>query len=89
MTASEAEPLPGDIFEESQSLTIQDLSRICAVEEQHIVEFVHEGGGQVRLFRVAAKTCRKSRGEKLVEHMRGKATRTLTTEQIMALTRGD
>jgi chaperone modulatory protein CbpM len=43
MTASEAEPLPGDIFEESQSLTIQDLSRICAVEEQHIVEFVHEG----------------------------------------------
>jgi AbrB family looped-hinge helix DNA binding protein len=66
-----------------------DIREAAGLVPDTEVEFVHEGGGQVRLFRVAPKTCRKSRGEKLVEHMRGKATRTLTTEQIMALTRGD
>ena len=42
MTASE-EPLRGAIFEESTVLTVKDLSRICAVDERHIVEFVEEG----------------------------------------------
>jgi len=37
------EPLVGAIFEESQVLTITDLSRLCAVEERRIVEFVEEG----------------------------------------------
>jgi chaperone modulatory protein CbpM len=43
MPPSEDEPLPGTIFEESAVLTIKDLSRLCAVEERHIVEFVEEG----------------------------------------------
>jgi chaperone modulatory protein CbpM len=43
MTSSEKQPLSGAIFEESAILTIQDLSRICAVDERHIMELVHEG----------------------------------------------
>ena len=34
------------------------------------------------------KRVRKSRGERLVDRLRGKATRRMTTEQILALTRG-
>ncbi len=43
MTSSPDHPLSGVIFEESAVLTVRDLSRICAVEERHIVEFVEEG----------------------------------------------
>ena len=43
MTSSDKQPLAGAIFEESAILTIQDLSRICAVDERHIMELVHEG----------------------------------------------
>jgi chaperone modulatory protein CbpM len=43
MTSPEKQAISGAIFEESAVLTIQDLSRICAVEERHIVELVHEG----------------------------------------------
>ena len=43
MTSAEDHPLRGAIFEESSVLTLQDLSRMCAVEERHIVEFVEEG----------------------------------------------
>jgi chaperone modulatory protein CbpM len=43
MTSSENEVLSGAIFEESAVLTVRDLSRMCAVEERHIVELVHEG----------------------------------------------
>jgi chaperone modulatory protein CbpM len=43
MPASHDHPLTGVIFEETALLTVQDLSRICAVEERHIVEFVEEG----------------------------------------------
>jgi chaperone modulatory protein CbpM len=43
MTASQDRPFPGVIFEESAVLTVKDLSRICAVDESHIVEFVEEG----------------------------------------------
>jgi len=35
--------LPGTIFDETTMLTLQDLSRMCSVEERHIVEFVEEG----------------------------------------------
>jgi chaperone modulatory protein CbpM len=35
--------LQGTIFDESAVLTLEDLSRMCAVDEQHIVEFVEEG----------------------------------------------
>jgi chaperone modulatory protein CbpM len=43
MTSSEAPALSGAIFEESAVLTVKDLSRLCAVDERHIVEFVEEG----------------------------------------------
>jgi chaperone modulatory protein CbpM len=43
MTSSEKQAISGAIFEESTVLTIRDLSRICAVDERHIVELVHEG----------------------------------------------
>jgi chaperone modulatory protein CbpM len=43
MTSSEDQPLPGAIFEQSALLTVKDLSRMCAVDERHIVEFVEEG----------------------------------------------
>jgi chaperone modulatory protein CbpM len=35
--------LSGTLFDESATLSIQDLSRMCAVDERHIVEFVEEG----------------------------------------------
>jgi chaperone modulatory protein CbpM len=35
--------LSGTIFEDSSLLTLKDLSRMCATDEQHIVEYVHEG----------------------------------------------
>ena len=43
MSTSEDQALPGAIFEESAVLSVKDLSRMCAVDEQHIVEFVEEG----------------------------------------------
>jgi chaperone modulatory protein CbpM len=43
MTSSEGPALSGAIFEESTVLTVKDLSRMCAVDERHIVEFVEEG----------------------------------------------
>jgi chaperone modulatory protein CbpM len=43
MSSSEDQALSGAIFEESALLTVKDLSRMCAVDERHIVEFVEEG----------------------------------------------
>ena len=43
MTSPHNQALSGAIFEESTLLTVQDLSRMCAVEERHIVELVDEG----------------------------------------------
>ncbi len=43
MSSSNDRALPGDIFEESAALTVKDLSRICSVDERHIVAFVEEG----------------------------------------------
>lgn len=43
MSSSEDQVLAGAIFEESAVLTVKDLSRMCAVDERHIVEFVEEG----------------------------------------------
>jgi AbrB family looped-hinge helix DNA binding protein len=55
------------------------------------VDFVEEGKGRLRLIR-ARKTKGKTRGEKLVEHMKRFARAhpiKMTTEEIMALTRGE
>jgi AbrB family looped-hinge helix DNA binding protein len=49
------------------------------------VEFVDDGD-VVRLRKVAAG---KRRGRRLVEHMRGRATGRLSTDEILALTRGE
>ncbi len=35
--------LTGAIFESTQRVSLRELSRLCAVDEQHIVEFVAEG----------------------------------------------
>jgi chaperone modulatory protein CbpM len=35
--------LTGTIFDQSAILSIKDLSRMCNVDERHIVEFVEEG----------------------------------------------
>jgi len=43
MSSPEDQALIGAIFEESSVLTVKDLSRMCAVDERHIVEFVEEG----------------------------------------------
>src|ERR1700733_9402258 len=43
MPLSQDQALSGAIFEESGLLTLKDLSRMCAVDERHIVEFVEEG----------------------------------------------
>jgi chaperone modulatory protein CbpM len=43
MSSSEDQTLSGAIFEESALLTVKELSRMCAVDERHIVEFVEEG----------------------------------------------
>jgi chaperone modulatory protein CbpM len=43
MSPSNDRALEGTIFDDSVVLTLEDLSRMCAVPEQHIVEFVEEG----------------------------------------------
>ena len=43
MSSPQDQALAGAIFEETAVLTVKDLSRMCAVEERHIVEFVEEG----------------------------------------------
>jgi chaperone modulatory protein CbpM len=43
MSPSDDHALAGTIFDESVVLTLEELSRMCAVPEQHIVEFVDEG----------------------------------------------
>ncbi|HET6319841.1 MAG TPA: AbrB/MazE/SpoVT family DNA-binding domain-containing protein [Chloroflexota bacterium] len=51
------------------------------------VEFSVEGTA-VRI-RKARRGRKQGRGRSIVEHLRGKATSGLTTDQIMALTRGE
>lgn len=43
MSLPEIDALTGAIFEESAVLSVRDLSRMCAVDERHIVEFIEEG----------------------------------------------
>jgi AbrB family looped-hinge helix DNA binding protein len=50
------------------------------------VEFVYDGK-TVQIVR-ANRGKKTSRGARLVEHMRGRGTIKLTTDQIMAMTRG-
>ncbi len=43
MSPSDDRALSGTIFDESATLSIRELSRMCAVDERHIIEFVEEG----------------------------------------------
>jgi chaperone modulatory protein CbpM len=43
MSPADDPAFPATLFDESMILSIQDLSRMCAVDERHIVEFVEEG----------------------------------------------
>jgi chaperone modulatory protein CbpM len=43
MSRSDDQMLTGAIFDESAMLSLRDLSRMCSVDEKHIVEFVEEG----------------------------------------------
>ena len=43
MTLPDAEPLSGDIIEETVVLSVADLSRMISVDERHIVALVEEG----------------------------------------------
>jgi hypothetical protein len=53
------------------------------------VQFILVGSGEVRLVKATKKkSVRKSRGELLIEHMRGEGNLKMTTDEIMALTRG-
>ncbi len=46
-------------------------------------------GEVVRLIRGSAKRAENSRGERLVAHLQGKGDIAMSTDEIMALTRGD
>ena len=65
-------------------IEIREKARLLPGEE---VEFVVEGE-TVRIVKAAAKSG-QSRGERLVRDLRGRATSKLTTDEIMALTRGE
>jgi chaperone modulatory protein CbpM len=43
MPPSDDQLLTGAIFDESAVLSLKDLSRMCLVDERHIMEFVEEG----------------------------------------------
>lgn len=43
MSPSDEQALTGTIFDGNSILSIHDLSRMCEVDERHIVEFVEEG----------------------------------------------
>jgi AbrB family looped-hinge helix DNA binding protein len=51
------------------------------------VEFQVEGGG-VRLVKAKRGTGRKTRGQKLVESLRGRGNFGMTTDEVIALMRG-
>jgi len=43
MPTTKSQPLAGHIVEEYGYVSIEDLSRLCAVDSRHIVELVEEG----------------------------------------------
>jgi chaperone modulatory protein CbpM len=43
MSAANDHALQGTLFDDSAVLSLEDLSKMCAVDEQHIVQYVEEG----------------------------------------------
>jgi AbrB family looped-hinge helix DNA binding protein len=65
----------------------QDLREQAGLMPGTDVEFELEAGG-VRLVKARPGLKRKTRGEKLVERLRGKGEFKMTTDEILALMRG-
>jgi len=65
----------------------QDLREQTGLMPGTDVEFKLEAGG-VRLVKIKSPSERKSRGQKLVERLRGKGDFRMTTDQVLALMRG-
>ena len=63
----------------------RDIRRKLCLDARSEVEFVSEGN---RVF-LRLVTGAPTRGNRLVEALRGKATVKMTTDEIMALTRGE
>ena len=64
----------------------QDIRERAGLLPHTEVEFVYDGKA-VKIVRADRKK-KTSRGARLVEHMRGRGTIKLTTDQIIAMTRG-
>ena len=64
----------------------QDIRERAGLLPHTEVEFIYDGK-TVQIVRADRKK-KTSRGARLVEHMRGRGTIKLTTDQIMAMTRG-
>jgi AbrB family looped-hinge helix DNA binding protein len=62
----------------------QDIRERAGLLPHTEVEFIYDGK-TVRIVRARGR--RKSRGARLVAHMRGRGSGSLSTEEIMALTR--
>ena len=43
MSPSDDQALSGTLLDENAVLTLKDFSRMCSIDERHIVEFVQEG----------------------------------------------
>jgi chaperone modulatory protein CbpM len=43
MSLADDQAISGTIFDQTAMLSIKDLSRMCHVDEKHIVEYVEEG----------------------------------------------
>ena len=66
----------------------QDIRERAGLLPHTEVEFIYDGKA-VKIVRADRRNKKKtSRGARLVEHMRGRGTVKLTTDQIMAMTRG-
>ncbi|MBK6319124.1 MAG: AbrB/MazE/SpoVT family DNA-binding domain-containing protein [Dehalococcoidia bacterium] len=77
----------GQVTEKGQVTIPIEIRRKFGLRPQTEVEFVEEGG---RIVLVRAKEGGVSRGRWIAEQLRGSATnRALTTEQLMAMTRGE
>ncbi|WDZ90221.1 AbrB/MazE/SpoVT family DNA-binding domain-containing protein [Nocardiopsis sp. HUAS JQ3] len=73
------------ITEKGQVTIPVEVRRSLGLKPGDEVEFVLDGTGA----RVVRSASTRSRGRRLVDRLRGKGDVALSTDQIMALTRGD
>ncbi len=65
----------------------QDIREKLGLLPNTEVDFEIDGNA-VRVKKAAGRDVRRARGRALIEHMRGRGTRKITTDEIMRLTRG-